>query len=284
MSSTIAPDRAHRIPRHRAGERSHTRRPALVRIAAVVLAGSILLTLAPAPAGSIVGGRFARITAHPHQVALLSADGSQFCGGSIIGASTVVTAAHCVEGLRGPDVVVQAGSAHLFRGRVQMRDVVRIIRHPRHARQGVADIAVLHLARPLRFTRRVAPIEPATAAELAAATHAVTTGWGARFEESRRGSVRLRQVRVPIVGDRACNRALGARGGSIVARLEVCAGAPGRDSCYGDSGGPLVIATPRGPRLAGITSWGLAPCGGRTPGVYTEVPSLRRWIGRHDIG
>jgi secreted trypsin-like serine protease len=179
---------------------------------------------------------------------------------------------------------VQAGNAHLFRGRVQIRSVQRIVRHPRYARQEVADIAVLHLARPLRLDRKVRPIELATAAELAAATHAVATGWGARFEENSRGSARLRRVRVPIVDDRACNRVLRDRGASILPRLELCAGAPGLDSCYGDSGGPLVIRTPDGPRLAGITSWGLEPCGGRTPGIYTEVPSLRSWIARHDIG
>lgn len=251
-------------------------------IVTVTMAGSG--ALAPSPAGSIVGGGFARITGHPHQVALVSPSGNQFCGGSIIGSSTVVTAAHCVERTGPRGVLVQAGNAHLFRGTVQIRTVARIVRHPRYAREEVADIAVLQLARPLRLNRKVRPIELATPAELAVATHAIATGWGARFEENGRGSVRLRRVRVPIVDDRTCNRALRDRGASIVGRLELCAGAPGRDSCYGDSGGPLVIRTPDGPRLAGITSWGLEPCGGRTPGVYTEVPSLRRWIARHDIG
>jgi secreted trypsin-like serine protease len=196
----------------------------------------------------------------------------------------VVTAAHCVARTPPRGVRVQAGSAHLFRGRVQIRSVDRIVRHPRYARENVADIAILHLSRPLRFNRKVRPIAPATAAELAAATHAVATGWGARFEENRRGSARLRRVRVPIVDDRSCDDTLRERGASILPRLELCAGAPGLDSCYGDSGGPLIIATPGGVRLAGITSWGLKPCGGSTPGVYAEVPSLRSWIARHDIG
>lgn len=279
-TDAVTPPRAEPSPSRAALRR---RRPlAVVCIAAVTLIGS--LTLVPSPAGSIVGGDFAGIAGHPHQVALTTRSGSQFCGGSIIGSSTVVTAAHCVERLRPRGVRVQAGSAHLFRGRVQIRNVERIVRHPRYARQEVADIAVLHLARPLRFNRKVRPIEPATAAELAAATHAVATGWGARYEENTRGSTRLRRVRVPIVDDRTCNATMRERGASVLPRLELCAGAPGLDSCYGDSGGPLIIGTPAGPRLAGITSWGLEPCGGRTPGVYTEVPSLRSWIARHDIG
>ncbi|MFN3218268.1 MAG: S1 family peptidase [Acidimicrobiales bacterium] len=283
MSPTIiSEERSTAEPARSRSDARRLRRFVVACIVAVTVAGS--LTLTPSPAGSIVGGSFARITGHPHQVALVSPSGNQFCGGSIIGSSTVVTAAHCVERTGPSGVLVQAGNAHLFRGRVQIRNVQRIVRHPRYARQEVADIAVLQLARPLRFNRKVRPIELATAAELAAATHAIATGWGARFEENGRGSVRLRRVRVPIVGDRACNRALRDRGATILPRLELCAGAPGRDSCYGDSGGPLVIRTPDGPRLAGITSWGLEPCGGRTPGIYTEVPSLRRWIARHDIG
>jgi trypsin len=277
------------IPDERTGAEAAPRRPTTARrrfvaacVVAVALAGP--LALAPTPAGSIVGGDFARIDGHPHQVALVTPNGGQFCGGSIIGASTVVTAAHCVERTTPRGVRVQAGSAHLYRGRAQIRSVDRIARHPRYARQDVADIAILHLSRPLRFGRKVQPIEPATPAELAAATHAVATGWGARFEENRRGSARLRRVRVPIVDDRSCNDTLRDRGASILPRLELCAGAPGLDSCYGDSGGPLVITTPDGVRLAGITSWGLAPCAGPTPGVYTEVPPLRSWIRRHDIG
>jgi trypsin len=280
---TTNPDGAIRAESDPAGNSvQRLRRLVAVCIAVVTLIGS--LVLAPSPAESIVGGDLAGIVGHPHQVAIITRDGSHFCGGTIIGSSTVVTAAHCVERTRPRAVRVQAGSAHLFRGRVQIRNVERIVRHPRYARQEVADIAVLQLARPLRFNRTVRPIQLASPAELAAASHAVVTGWGARYEENGRGSVRLRQVRMPIVDDRSCNRTLQNRGASIVPRLELCAGAPGLDSCYGDSGGPLVIRTPDGPRLAGITSWGLEPCGGRTPGIYTEVPSLRAWIARHDIG
>ncbi len=261
---------------------SPARRALVLWAVVATLAGSIAFTATPA--GSIVGGDFARIVSHPYQVALITPGGGQFCGGSIIGSSTVVTAAHCVERVGAGRVRVQAGNAHLFRGRAQIRRVDRIVRHPRYARQNVADIAILQLRQPLRFNRKVQPIELATSAELAAATDAVATGWGARFEENQRGSTRLRRVSVPIVDDGTCNTILGERRASILPRLELCAGAPGLDSCYGDSGGPLVIATPDGVRLAGVTSWGLEPCGGSTPGVYAEVPSLTRWIARHHAG
>ncbi|XP_011693698.1 PREDICTED: chymotrypsin-1-like [Wasmannia auropunctata] len=44
----------------------------------------------------IVGGNYARPDQFPHQVSL-QVNGQQFCGGSIIDATHITTAAHCVD-------------------------------------------------------------------------------------------------------------------------------------------------------------------------------------------
>lgn len=47
--------------------------------------------------GRIVGGRDAEIEDYPYQISL-QFGGSHTCGGAIIDATTVLTAAHCVDG------------------------------------------------------------------------------------------------------------------------------------------------------------------------------------------
>merc|ERR1711981_662629 len=47
--------------------------------------------------GRIVGGNEATPHSHPHQVALFI-DDMYFCGGSLISADYVLTAAHCMDG------------------------------------------------------------------------------------------------------------------------------------------------------------------------------------------
>ena len=59
----------------------------------------------------IVGGEEAPPGAYPWMAALISGDCSstyyncQFCGGSLIDANWIVTAAHCVEDITNPDEV-----------------------------------------------------------------------------------------------------------------------------------------------------------------------------------
>jgi secreted trypsin-like serine protease len=51
-------------------------------------------------------------------------------------------------------------------------------------------------------------------------------------------------------------------------------------SCSGDSGGPVVARTPGGPRLVGVVSAGLFPCGFGAPSIYARVASRRGFIRR----
>lgn len=48
----------------------------------------------------------------------------------------------------------------------------------------------------------------------------------------------------------------------------------GHDACIGDSGGPLIVHG----KLFGIISWGTKCAEKNRPGVYTYIPSVKRWI------
>lgn len=235
-----------------------------------IAAGFGMIVAAAGGADAIVNGTETASGARPYQVSL-QAGGEHYCGGSIIDATTIVTAAHCVEGESASTTTVRAGVTDATSNAGQDIGVASITSHPDYARNGLADIAVIKLSEPLTLGGNVQAIALATAEQLEGAGTGIVTGWGA-VSENGDGSTQLLEASVPLVSDASCAVSLGTD-----ARTETCAGGAGTDTCYGDSGGPLAIQTANGPALAGVTSWG-EECGGDTPGAYADVPGLTDWI------
>ena len=229
----------------------------------------------------IVGGSGAQIEDVPWQVSLRQF-GGHFCGGAIVNAEWVVTAAHCVEGgVRG--VTVLAGETFQSGRGGQERGIVGGAIYPGYQtpEQG-RDVAVLQLDAPLDFSDpAVNPIALVTP-ELAAAGYtdpgelATVTGWGT-LSEGGRSPDQLQRVELPIVSLADARRAYGNLGDDQLAAGLV--GVGGKDSCQGDSGGPLIVAGPGGaPLLAGVVSWGISCGSARYPGMYARVSSYAGWI------
>ncbi len=221
-------------------------------------------------AGAIVNGTESAPEARPYQVSLQSG-GEHYCGGTVVDATTIITAAHCLEGESASSTTIRAGVTDLDSNGGQTVQVASMTSHPSYANSGVADIAVIKLATPLTLGNGVQAIPLATSADVSNAATGTVSGWGA-VSENGDGSSSLLEVQVPLVTDASCSGSLGTDGPT-----ELCAGGTGTDSCYGDSGGPLVVNSDRGPVLAGVVSWG-EECGGATPGVYADVPGLTNWI------
>jgi secreted trypsin-like serine protease len=96
-------------------------------------------------------------------------------------------------------------------------------------------------------------------------------GWGDTVPQPNSGDDHgfpdwLQEVQIPVQPDQTCEGSFAEYDGSVM----ICAGEPGRDSCFGDSGGPLFSTVNGVHRLVGIVSFG-AGCGSATPGAYTEV-------------
>lgn len=211
---------------------------------------------------------------------------AHFCGGSVVAANWIVTAAHCVTRLSADKVLVVAGS-HTLQPGLPRYVVKRIIVHPAFAPATVdRDIALLELAEPLPMGERIEAIallrtgqEKKRLVKDAALT---VTGWGVTVENGP-AVASLRTLQVPLVLRRSCNRAL-AYDGAISIHM-ICAGYPvgGRDACQGDSGGPLTIDLDidgkRTPTLAGIVSWGDGCAHVDKVGVYTRVAKFTAWVG-----
>ena len=242
-------------------------------LASVVLAGLFAIVQ---PSGAVVDGRNADTNEWPWMVSLRS--GGHMCGGSIISPTTVVTAAHCVEGMGAGELAVLAGTRQVD-GVGQRLDVEVIIRHPRYDPDTVEnDVALLRLDGRFQFGAGVGPIAVDGTGFASAAdpgSRAWATGWGDLDEQGRLGAPDiLQEVQVPVVADGPCDRELG-----IERLVMLCAGGEGAGTCYGDSGGPLASQGDDGVwYLIGVTSWG-AVCGEvGSPGVYAEVGAFTSWI------
>jgi secreted trypsin-like serine protease len=237
----------------------------------------------------IIGGERAKSGDSPWMAALISRGYSpfygQFCAGSLIHPSWVLTAAHCTEGQTAHNIEVLLGETTLTSVRTgEIIGVKQIIRHPDYE-YGLDnpgwDIALLQLEKP--STQPVLRVAERYSGLTTDGTFATVMGWGATgnsgtnptFPES------LQQAAVPIVSNEQCNAPSSYNGD--VKDTMLCAGFAdgGTDACVGDSGGPLVVETDTGWQQVGIISWGVGCALPKFYGVYTRLPLFQDFIVEH---
>ncbi|MDX2596426.1 MULTISPECIES: S1 family peptidase [Streptomyces] len=233
--------------------------------AATALVASPTATAAPQP---IVGGTTTTTAAYPFVMQITDASGSQFCGGTLVAARKVVTAAHCMVGETTSSVRVVGGRTNLNGTDGTVSKVSKIWVNPDYsdATDG-DDVAVLTLATSMPY-KPASYVTPSQTGLYASGTTARILGWGTTSENGS-SSNQLRTATVPVVSDSSCKSSYGS---DFVQSDMVCAGytSGGVDTCQGDSGGPLLI---RGV-LAGITSWGEGCAEAGYPGVYTRLTTF----------
>jgi len=279
------------------------------RVLAAASAAAVALAIPTAPAqalppagpveGRIVGGEPAAITEVPWQVALLRAGEEptwdrQSCGGSIIAAEWILTAAHCVVPSPGvsttttdPDsLIVLSGTADLSKedqGTGLQSNVRAIIVHPDYDDESKAnDIALIRLTTPLQLGPTQQAIALPTFSNWpAAGTEALISGWGNASATSSLYPTKLRKATIEVVAGPGASTCGDYEAGRYLPDSMLCAGIPvsgGIDSCQGDSGGPLAISVEGTYYLAGVTSWGRGCARPGYPGLYARVTSYLPWI------
>ncbi|HEY0449494.1 serine protease [Actinophytocola sp.] len=237
----------------------------LLVAASIVATGAVAVGLSQANADQqIVGGNRASIADHSYVVYLTTADGFQYCGGTLVDDNKVVTAAHCAIGKAPADVLVVAGREDKESGAGFTSPVRAIWIHPdfKGVRSG-ADVAVLTLTNRMPYQTLDLPAKSDTES-YKAGTVGLILGWG-RTAADGQPSRFLLKAGVPIIADADCVKSYPAYKSAAMTCAGVAQG--GVDSCQGDSGGPLVVNG----KLVGITSWGEGCAAPGKPGVYTRV-------------
>lgn len=228
----------------------------------------------------IVGGEEVERHELPFQVSF-QYFGSHICGGSILDANTIITAAHCCDVSTSPSSFsVSAGRHNIEQNNEELAqtiDVSDFVKHENYDATGKIDndICLLKLADSLNFDEGSQPIA-LPAAGVTVTGDAVVSGWGTTSSGGGAADI-LRKVTVPVVTDAKCRQAYGQ---ADILDSMICAGLDegGKDSCQGDSGGPMTSVVNGERVLSGIVSWGYGCAEPGYPGVYTEVSHFIEWI------
>jgi len=233
-------------------------------------------------APQVVGGGPINSSEVPWQVLFLI-NKTTLCSGSLISATTIVSAAHCFAGVLPGVVQGWTGVTNIpDRDKGSKLAISGVTVHPGYDTATSAnDIAIIQLSAPadIAGAARVIslPLMQDPASWPQSGTAAGISGWGA-VKNDGPPSDALRGASVQVLG--SPTDTCGQYGSTFSAANSICAGVPGGgiDTCQGDSGGPLVVVVNGLPILAGLTSNGGECASAQLPGVYTRVTTYLSWV------
>ena len=212
------------------------------------------------------------------------------CTGSIVDASHVLTAAHCVFDEAGnmaqpSQLLVRAGISSfptpLATDAEQDRTVTAVRIHPGYTWTGAPtpdDVAVLALSTPLDLSGPAvqAVALPTPGASYPAGTPVGLAGFG-RQSPTGGTTGTLEWMTGTVDPQGSC----GEPGGGLIANngIVICASSSTSAVCNGDSGSGLVTVDPQ-PTLIGVVSAGSAACqaGSHSLFTYTGAPEILQFV------
>jgi secreted trypsin-like serine protease len=241
-----------------------------MRILPAIIAATLL---SPVPAGAIVGGAAPAPDAIARSVVTIIGSRGNFCTGSLIAPSLVLTVAHCVQ--PGSDYKIVQYDADR---KPELQDVKAVAIHPGFkmqemlAHRATADVALLRLVipakgkTPARLGTPQSPLEPGNRFTIA--------GVGVTIRGDGKSAGVIRSAALTATG----------KPGTLQIRLVDPAGQGTQaalGACTGDSGAAVLEDQEGMPAIIGVVSWSTGPNGSAGCGGLTGVTPLtlyRDWI------
>lgn len=230
------------------------------------MAALLAAAAVPADAGAITRGAAADPAAAPWMVSF-TARGTTVCGGALVAPDRVVTAAHCVAGVRPSRLRMRLGGGSLRAARLlpaavrtsfppSYREILPRPDAPPSQAATLGDLAVVVLSEPVdgAVTLPLAETPPSPGEAT------ITYGRG-RTRSLRPGDRRspvsdaLLVARQEVVASEHCAEAFGALLTPAAHLCTLDAGARSK-ACAGDSGGPVVVVRDGVEQLAAVVTWG----------------------------
>lgn len=208
----------------------------------------------------VVGGREANEGEFPSMVSLQQGTANHICGGTLIDASWVLTAAHCVDGFDIPRNLRVVLGEHKIRQpnsheqKIQAAEIILYPAFDASRSEYEHDIALVRLSEPAVLGLRVQTANLRKVPRLG--SDLTIAGWGSQDRSQPWGSNTLRTATMPVTCVGVDQVVAGKR---WQLPMDFCLGDDNTDmACSGDSGGPAYsIARHTGEQeIAGVVSTG----------------------------
>ncbi|NXI18205.1 PRS55 protease, partial [Irena cyanogastra] len=180
----------------------------------------------------------------------IQSHGKHICGGTIISALWILTAAHCFADELPPDLTVAAGGVDLSLA-LEEHSPDSLILHEEFNRSSLQnDIALILLSNPIEFSTEKIPICLPFVRDTKTWQHCWAAGWentSAAFLillfSFAAASHVLQKTRMKLISREKCLQQIPHLvGGMMCAETEQGEGEGGGGGCQVDSGGPLVCS------------------------------------------